>query len=190
MKSSFFLTLCIVTISCGENFLQLASEVGDYSTQQFRDTEQIRKMADSCNYEKTCFTEELDPFIREFCKEGEYNKRGFISENECNRQYPFVFLQLFESGKSTSIEGIQARDEYREAVNEYEKELEKWEEAEADWKQAKRDWEEAQEYEDDEEARKDLEEAQEDYNEAWEDYDEAWKTYDKAKKNNKSFLNS
>ena len=193
MKNSFFLLfLYAFILSCGESFLQLASEVGDYSTQQFRDTEQIRKMADSCNYEKTCFTAGLDPFIREFCKDEEYNKRGFISENECKRQYPYVFLQLFESGKYASIEGIKARDEYREALNEYEKELEKWEDVKEDWRQAQSDWEEAQEYENDEEyedAQRDWEDAKEEYDEAREEYDEAWKIYDKAKKKYKGFLN-
>ena len=178
-------------MSCGENFLKLASEIGDYSTQQFRDIEQMRIAADRCNYEKECFKEEVNISIREFCRQGEFDKRGFISKNECERQYPYVFLKIFETGKYTSVEGIQAVEDYREAVRKYEEELQKIEEAEEDLEEAKEEWEEAQRYENEEdyeEVKEDWEEAQRDYDEAWEDYRDEWRDYDKAKREYTSFI--
>ena len=88
----------MVLSGCGENFLKLASEWGEYSTQQVKDIEEMRRQADSCDYEESCFREKLNDFIEGFCNREEYVKRGFISKNECERQYPYVFIKLFEQG--------------------------------------------------------------------------------------------
>ena len=188
---AYCLFICLLTVSCGENFLKLASEIGNYSTQQFRDIEEMRKVADRCDYEKKCFKEEVDIFIRELCTDGEYNKRGYISENECERQYPYVFLKLFDAGKYASIDGIQAEEKYREAKKKYEEALKDIEDEDDDYKRAKEDWEDAQkdyEEQDYENAKEDWEDAQKDYDEAWEDYNEAWEDYEKAKNEYTSFL--
>ena len=182
-----FIVLCFFTQSCGQSFLKLASEVGDYSTQQFRDIEQARKIASQCDYKKECFKEELSPLTEEFCRLEEYSKRGFISEKECNRQYPYVFFKLFEEGKYTSVEWLNAREKHQKALQKYEKELEYFDEAKEEWDQAQEDWREAvRRYEEGsrgyEKAKEYFDEAGKDYDGAVEDYEEAWEDYEKAKR--------
>ena len=180
--------LCIG--ACGENFLKLASEMGNYSTQQFRDIEQIRKEADRCDYEKECFKKEVENVIKEFCKLEEYDKRGFISERECERQYPYIFLKLFEKGKWASVEGLQAEDEMKVAAREYDEDLADYKQAKRDYDRAWKDWQDGQDYDNDQdykEAREDWEDAEEDWEEAKEDYEDAWEKYEKARKAYKNF---
>lgn len=52
----------------------------------------------SCNHNEKCFDKELKSFIKEFCEKEAYKRRGFVSEEECKKQYPPVFFQMFESG--------------------------------------------------------------------------------------------
>lgn len=177
--------------SCGENFLKLASEYGEYSTQQVRDIEEMRKQADRCDYEEDCFRESLSYFIKEFCGKEEYMKRGFISTNECERQYPFVFIKIWEQGKYASVDGLQAVEEYKEALARYKKERDKIDEAEEDYQVAKNEWRRAQKITNEEdylEAEDDWEDAEKEYEDAWEDYREAREDYERAVKSYNEFF--
>ena len=191
VKSLFLVSLFVILSGCGENFLKLASEYGGYSTQQVRDIEEMRKQADSCNYEEDCFRDSLNDFIGDVCGKEEYNKRGFVSTSECERQYPYVFIKLFEQGKYASVDGLQAIEDYKNAVADYERERDKIEEAEEDYELAKDEWGKAQRITDEESYRKaeeDWEEAQDDYKDAWEDYKEAREDYESAVKIYKNFF--
>jgi len=177
--------------ACGENFLKLASEYGNYSTQQVRDIEEMRKLASDCNYDEKCFKRELDIFINRICDREEYEIRGFVSTTECERQYPYVFLTLFEQGKYASTDALQAIEDYKEAVKNYERERDNLSYAEEDYLEARREWLEAQGLKSNKKYRKateDWEDAQDDYEEAWDDYREARKDYEKAIKEYNNFF--
>ena len=197
MKFKLFLGFFFLSFfSCGENFLKLASELGEYSTQQFRDIEEMRKEASECDYEESCFKRRLDIFIRNVCSGEKYLERGFVSTNECERQYPYIFIEIFEQGKYVSVDAITASDNYKKAVERYERERDAIDDAEAYYNEAKREWKEAErrycgyDYEDEDcqEAEEDWEYAQEDHAEAWEEYREARKDYEQAVKKHKDFF--
>lgn len=199
MKSFVFLiSLFVVLSGYGENLLNSASEQEEWSAQKVRDAEEIRRQAESCDYEESCFLEKLNYCIEDFCSREKYVKRGFISRNECESQYPYVFLKLFEQGIWSGLQVIEdyklavaiyegeryiineAKEEYEDHRYELKDAIKYYEEAKENYKDAKyhSDYEDA--YEDEE---KELEDAVEERRYAEDDYMDAKYNYRDAKAN-------